>query len=245
MKKISFYKNQVSLNVLALNIENALDIVKATDGNVVVGVLSKDFSNDELALKTMRQWQEKTNDKISIGLGNGDANQSYMVARLVKKLKPAHANQVFTGVGLTNDSFGANQTFINCLVSPTGIVGKVKISTGPISQTQTDAIVDINTAIAMIKDMGGDSIKFFPMKGLTHLDEYVAVAKACAENNFALEPTGGIDLNNFEQILQIAVDQKVPLIIPHVYGSIIDKETGLTKIEDVEKLYQIIKKVVK
>ena len=29
--------------------------------------------------------------------------------------------------------------------------------------------------------------------------------------------------------------------MPHVYGSIIDKETGKTRIEDVKKLYDIVK----
>ena len=41
--------------------------------------------------------------------------------------------------------------------------------------------------------MGGNSLKYFPMKGLAHEEEYRAVAKACAEEGFALEPTGGID----------------------------------------------------
>ena len=70
------------------------------------------------------------------------------------------------------------------------------------------------------------------MKGLAHQKEYEAVAQACATYDFALEPTGGIDLTNFEEILQIAVDAKVKKIIPHVYSSIIDPETGNTKPED-------------
>ena len=37
-------------------------------------------------------------------------------------------------------------------------------------------------------------LKYFPMKGLAHEEEYRAVAKACAEEGFALEPTGGIDI---------------------------------------------------
>lgn len=90
--------------------------------------------------------------------------------------------------------------------------------------------------------MGGSSIKFFPMKGLAHEEEFKAVAKACAENDFDLEPTGGITLDNFEEIVKIAVDAGVKRIIPHVYSSIIDKETGDTRPEDVAKLYEIIKK---
>ncbi|ALD66505.1 2-dehydro-3-deoxy-phosphogluconate aldolase [Spiroplasma cantharicola] len=242
-KKISFYKNRVCLNVLAKDLKNAKEIIEATEGNVVVGILSKNFPNDKTAYDEMTKWKKETNNKISIGLGAGDPNQSYMVARLSKKVKPAHANQVFTGVGLTVNDFEKNDTFINCLVSPTGKPGYVKINTGPLSSSikNEDAIVEVNTAIQIIKDMGGDSIKFFPMNGMSTLEEYKIVARACARNNFSLEPTGGIDLENFEEIIKVALDEKVPLIIPHVYNSIIDKQSGETSIEKVKQLYKIIR----
>ena len=60
----------------------------------------------------------------------------------------------------------------------------------------------------------------------------------------SMEPTGGIDLDNFKEILSIAVHAGVKKVIPHVYSSIIDKETGLTNVEDVKTLYAIIKEVV-
>jgi uncharacterized protein (TIGR03581 family) len=65
--------------------------------------------------------------------------------------------------------------------------------------------VPLETAIALLKDMGGSSIKYFPMGGLKHRDEFVAVAQACARHDFWLEPTG-IDLENYSEILQIALD---------------------------------------
>ncbi len=92
--------------------------------------------------------------------------------------------------------------------------------------------------------MGGNSLKYFPMKGLAHEEEYRAVAKACAEEGFALEPTGGIDKENFETILRIALEANVEQVIPHVYSSIIDKETGNTKVEDVRELLAVVKKLV-
>ena len=57
----------------------------------------------------------------------------------------------------------------------------------------------VETAIALLKDFGGSSIKYFPMGGLKCRDEYQAVAEACARHDFWLEPTGGIDLDNFER----------------------------------------------
>lgn len=77
------------------------------------------------------------------------------------------------------------------------------------------------------------------------IEEYKAVCEACARENFMIEPTGGITLDNFKEIIKIAIDAKVPKVIPHVYSSIIDKETGLTRIEDVKKLYEVMKEVSK
>lgn len=45
----------------------------------------------------------------------------------------------------------------------------------------------LETAIALLKDMGGSSIKYFPMGGLKHRDEFVAVAQACAHHDFWLQ----------------------------------------------------------
>ncbi|HBQ68180.1 MAG TPA: 2-dehydro-3-deoxyphosphooctonate aldolase, partial [Leclercia adecarboxylata] len=68
-------------------------------------------------------------------------------------------------------------------------------------------------------------------------------AEACARHDFWLEPTGGIDLENYEEILQIALDAGVSKIIPHIYSSIIDKASGDTRPEDVRTLLEMTKKL--
>ena len=120
----------------------------------------------------------------------------------------------------------------------------MKISTGPLSAQQPDGIVPIDTAIALLKDMGGSSVKFFPMGGLTCRDEYQVVAEACARHGFWLEPTGGIDLDNFEEIVRIALDAGVEKVIPHVYSSIIDSESGQTRPQDVRTLLATVKRLL-
>src|SRR5690606_30259923 len=151
----------------------------------------------------------------------------------------------FPSVGATRANLDGKDSWINSLVSPTGQVGYVNISTGPISAAQSEqAIVPIKTAIALVQDMGGNALKYFPMKGLSTEDEFRAVAEACGDAGFALEPTGGIDKENFEAILRIALEANVPQIIPHVYSSIIDKESGDTKVEDVKELLETIKRLV-
>lgn len=238
----NYLENGICLNVLANSVQNAKDCYEAAEGHVVLGVLTKNYPSDEAAIEDMKKYQTEIDNAVSVGLGAGDPNQSAMVVRVSKVIQPQHVNQVFTGVGASREALGQSETIVNGLVSPTGKVGVVNIATGPLSSQKTPTEVPIETAIALLKDMGGSSIKFFPMKGLAHEEEYKAVAKACAENDFDLEPTGGITLDNFEEIVKIAVDAGVKRVIPHVYSSIIDKETGDTKPEDVAKLYEIIKK---
>ena len=244
MKKTPNYlNNKICINVLANSLENAKEIYKITNGHVLIGLLSKNYQNVDDAVTDMKKYAAETNNSISVGLGAGDPNQWEMVAEIAKKVQPQHVNQVFTGIGYTRALLGQNETIINGLISPSGTVGMVKISTGPLSSKNAPAIIPIETAIDMLKDMGCDSIKFFPMKGLSTKEEYTAVCHACAKMDFMIEPTGGIDLRNFEGICKIALEAGVKKIIPHVYTSIIDKETGCTKIEDIQKLYEMMKRL--
>ncbi len=240
-----FYQDRVALNVLANSIENAREVFEAAEGHVLVGVLSKDYPTVEKAVTAMKAYGAAIDDAVSIGLGAGDNKQAAVVAEIAKYYPGSHINQVFPAVGATRANLAQKESWINSLVSPTGKVGYVNISTGPISAGISEsAIVPIKAAIALVRDMGGNALKYFPMKGLKHEDEFRAVAKACGEEGFALEPTGGIDLDNFSQILEIALEAKVPKIIPHVYSSIINSETGKTNEEDVRKLLMITKKLV-
>lgn len=240
--KPNYLDNGICLNVLANSVQNAKDCFAAAEGHVVLGVLTKNYSSDIESIEDMLAYKAQVHNAVSIGLGAGDPNQSDMVARVSKEIQPQHINQVFTGVGASRALLGQAETVINGLVSPTGNIGTVNIATGPLSSQMTSAEVSIETAIAMLKDMGGSSIKYYPMNGLAHVEEFKAVAEACANNDFDIEPTGGIDLDNFEEVVSIAFKAGVNHIIPHVYSSIIDKSTGDTRPEDVAKLYEVIKK---
>lgn len=235
----NFYHDRVCLNVLAGSKENASAIYEAAEGHVLVGVLSKNYPDVASAVADMREYAARIDNALSVGLGAGDPNQSAMASAISREVQPQHVNQVFTGVATSRALLGQNATVVNGLVSPTGTPGLVKISTGPLSSQAADGIVPVETAIALLKDMGGSSIKYFPMGGLTCREEYVAVAQACARYDFWLEPTGGIDLANFGEILQIALDAGVSKIIPHIYSSIIDKVSGDTRPEDVRQLLAI------
>lgn len=240
----NFYRDRVCLNVLAGSKDNAKEIYEAAEGHVLVGVLSKNYPDVASAVADMREYAALIDNALSVGLGAGDPNQSAMVSEISAQVQPQHVNQVFTGVGASRALLGQKETVVNGLVSPTGMVGMVKISTGPLSSGAPDGIVPVETAVKLLKDMGGSSVKYFPMGGLKCQDEFRAVALACAKHDFWLEPTGGIDLENYEDILKIALDAGVSKIIPHIYSSIIDPASGNTRPEDVRTLLAITKKLV-
>ena len=240
-----FYKNRIALNVLANSIENAKNVYMAAEGHVLIGLLSKNYSTIKQAVESMKAYGAEIGECVSIGLGGGDSRQSTVVADIVKHYPGCHINQTFPAVGETRAKLEKKEGWINALVSPSGKVGYVNISTGPISiEQKQQALIPIQAAIGLIRDMGGNAIKYFPMKGLAHEDEFREVARVCGEENFALEPTGGINKENIEQILRIALESNVPEIIPHVYSSVIDSETGETNIVDVKEIYELIKKLV-
>ncbi|EMO0472139.1 2-dehydro-3-deoxy-phosphogluconate aldolase [Pluralibacter gergoviae] len=240
----NFYRDRVCLNVLAGSKANASAVYEAAEGHVLVGVLSKNYPDVPTAVADMREYAALIDNALSVGLGAGDPNQSAMVSAISAEVQPQHVNQVFTGVGPSRALLGQNETVVNGLVSPTGTPGMVKISTGPLSSKAPDGIVPVDTAITLLKDMGCSSIKYFPMGGLKHVEEYKVVAEACARNDFWLEPTGGIDLQNFSEILKIALDAGVKKVIPHIYSSIIDKASGDTRPDDVRALLEMTKKLV-
>lgn len=239
-----FYKDRVALNVLAKDIENAKEVFEAAEGHVLVGVLSKDYGTVEEAVAAMKQYGREIDEAVSIGLGAGDNRQAAVVAEIAKHYPGSHINQVFPAVGATRANLGEKLSWINSLVSPSGRPGFVNISTGPFSAAHSEpAVVPVASAIALVRDMGGNALKYFPMQGLSLEDEYREVVKACAAEGFALEPTGGIDMDNFESILRIALEAGVPQVIPHVYSSIIDKESKNTNIQHVRELTVIMKKL--
>ncbi|ELY4518876.1 KDGP aldolase family protein [Cronobacter muytjensii] len=240
----NFYRDRVCLNVLAGFKENASAVYEAAEGHVLVGVLSKNYPDVASAVADMRDYAARIDNALSVGLGAGDPNQSAMVSAIARELQPQHVNQVFTGVGASRALLGQNETVVNGLVSPTGTPGQVKISTGPLSSAAPGGIVPVETAIALLKDMGGSSIKYFPMGGLACREEYQAVAQACARHDFWLEPTGGIDLDNFSEILRIALEAGVSKVIPHIYSSIIDSASGDTRPQDVRRLLAMTREQV-
>lgn len=247
LDKFRFYKDKIAINLLAKNIDNAKDILDVLDGNGVIGILSNNFNSVDEGVEYVKEFQ-KYIPTISVGLGAGDPNQWKKAAMIAAETDPGHVNQVFTTAGYAAGllkSKGCKNTLVNALISPTGTVGMVKISTGTFSSQKKPAIVDIDTALCMLKDVEINSLKFFNIKGTKHLDELKEVAMACVRVGIpVIEPTGGITSENIYDIVKVCIDAGCQKVIPHVYSSAIDKETGLTDINIVKQLYTNIKKII-
>ena len=244
MQQINFYRGRVAINVLAKDPANAREVYDAAEGHAVIGILSAGFADVPEGVAEVTRWMA-TVPSVSVGLGAGDPAQFYKAAMIASAVHPAHVNQTFTGCGFAAGALaatGGTRTTINALVSPTGTPGEVLISTGVSSSRGTPAVVSCDAAVRMIVDTGADAAKFFPMGGLKSLPELRALAASAADAGMTLiEPTGGIDPDNFGQILQACLEAGVARVMPHVYSSIIDPQTGLTRPEDVRKLMEVVK----
>lgn len=238
---MNWINNKVLINCLANSIANAKEISEVAQGSVLIGILAKNYSLTKEAIIAVKKYQNSIGDYISIGLGAGDPTMWKRVAKIAKATNPIHINQIFTATGYTSAIITRKNIIINSLISPTGKVGFVKISTGEFSQNYEPAIVPVETALIMAKEQGANSIKFFNMKGLNHLAEFKALAQMCAKHEMILEPTGGLTLKNIGSIIEIALKMGVKKIIPHVYSSIIDKHTGKTDITKLQKLLTIVR----
>lgn len=241
---INYYNGRVCLNVLGGSLENARDIYEATEHHVEVGVLTANYPDVPSCVEDMERYMDVLDGNLSIGLGGGNPKQCYMVCDVAEQVHANHINQAFCMVSATRRAAGP-ESHVNTMCAPSGIPGMVNISAGPISKgSVAPALVPADTLIDIVREMGGDSIKFFPMGGLKCEAELRALAEACARKDFILEPTGGINLDNFDEIMHVILDVGVKKVIPHVYSSIIDKEMGCTRIEDVRTLLAKVKVLV-
>lgn len=245
--RIDFYKNKVTVNLLARDLDNAVAVTEVMEGCCLVGVLSRNFPTAEACAEKVREYLTKLKN-VSVGMGDGDPTQAVKAAHTALLTNPGHVNQTFTGAFYTEGLLTAGKcydTVTNCMIYPTGTPGKVQISTGAVSDRHAKGIVDVETALCMMKDADLPSVKFFNMHGLQYLEDLKAVAAGCAKYGIPMiEPTGGLNVDNVAEIVKVCVDAGVERVMPHVYSSIVDKTTGQTRLDLAQKLFAAIKTVL-
>lgn len=236
MSKLNL-QHKVIFNVLAKDVDNAKELTAVAGERVLVGVMVKDFPTEEAAIQQVQSFKEN-GVLVSVGLGAADPAMWKKVADVSTATKPDHINQIFPAAGYTLGRMEqlTEQPIVNAVIEPTGTAGKVYISTGPISSANREA-VSCEMAANMLAEIGVHSVKFYPIEGEKRLDEVAAMAQAAAKAGFKIfEPTGGITVENVHAIVKACLDNGAETVIPHLYTSLIDKETGKTEVEKIQQL---------
>jgi 2-dehydro-3-deoxy-phosphogluconate aldolase len=224
-------------NFLAKDKQNAEEVIEAGKGYIVPGIVSSDFKTIDDGIKKVNELKDVA-DVVSIGLGDGGNPDNWgKVLQIAEGSQPGHINQPFEKSSYSIGYLKAKgiDQIVNGLVAPAGKVGYVKLSTG--LEMRVEKLVDL------ARGMGIESIKFMPLKGTVHLDELVYLCRVAAEKGIkGIEPAGGISANNVVNIVDAVRDTGIPVFMPHVFGSTIDKETGRTIPEEVEKIIQLVRR---
>lgn len=235
-EKLEPLKGRIFLNFLAQNKKNAEDIVTAGLGSIVPGIVASDFDSAESASVKVNELKSVT-DVISVGLGNGgDVSNWKKVVDIAMLSHPGHINQPFEKAAYSKGLLETVQTpqYVNALVIPSGKIGIVKLSCGIEMKTQD--------LCEMAVSMGLKSIKFMPLRGEVHLDELIDLCDKAANAGIKLiEPAGGMGPSNAVEIISKALQTKIPYLMPHIFGSVIDPNTKQTNPFLVQEIVQGVK----
>lgn len=229
---------KVLLNIQTRSVEASVQATELLGRAVIVGVMAKDYPRLEDGVHYIEALHQH-HVQVSAGLGDGSADQWEHALQLALQTHPLHLNQIFPAAALSHYALRSKdaQTIVNAMVRPTGQPGIVDIGTGPLSQRIGRGHAAIENVLAIMKEMGVQSIKFFPIEGNTKLDEVRAVAEAVAREGMMIEPTGGITPDNVAEIVQVCLDAGVSYIMPHLYGSLKNPETGDLDIQKLTAAY--------
>ena len=235
LKTLNKMDDFLLFNFLAKDKQNAEEILNAGQGFVVPGIVSSDFTRLEDGMKKVGELKEVT-PVVSVGLGdNGNPANWEKVLTIAAGSNPGHINQPFEKSSYSKGYLKAKglDQAVNGLVSPAGKVGYVKLS---------DVEMKVEDLVDLALSMGVESIKFMPLKGVTHLDELVYLCKVAAKKGItSIEPAGGISADNIVEIVNAVRDTGIPVFMPHIFGSTIDKTSGRTIPEEVAKIVRLVR----
>lgn len=237
---------KVILNVQTRSVQSSVAAKELLGSAVMVGVMAKDYPRHEDGVAYIRALHE-AGIQVSAGLGDGNSDQWEHALNLALATTPAHLNQIFPAAALSHYALSTKNatTLVNAMIRPTGQPGVVNLGTGPLSQSNNQALVPVDAAVSMLKEMGIRSLKFFPIDGIARLDEVRVVAKAVAAANMMLEPTGGITPDNVGEIVRVCLEEDVSYIMPHLYGSLKDPMSGDLDLKKLKTTFVNVEQTLK
>ncbi|PLR75950.1 imidazolonepropionase [Bacillus sp. V3-13] len=235
--KLNRLEDFVLFNFLAKHKQNAIEIMEAGEGYVVPGIVASDFAEIATGINKVKEIKEAA-PIVSIGLGEGGNSENWHRAlKIAADSNPGHLNQPFEMAGYSRGYLDALEIsqMVNGLVAPSGRVGFVKLPTG--MELTVEELVELAVYI------GVESIKFMPLNGLEHLEELIYLCKVAARKGIkAVEPAGGISTDNIAEIVSSVQNCGIPLFMPHIFGSTIDKRTGETVPSKVAEIISLVRR---
>ncbi len=233
--------HRILLNVEATSVDLAGQANDLWPERILVAVVAKRFDSVEASVEHARALRER-GVRASAGLGDGAADQWRNALDLALGAKPDHLNQVFPAAGLSQEALRSSgaETLVNALVRPCGVPGRVLVGTGPLSQEHAASSLPVEIALDMLLEVGVKSIKFFPMRGRERLEEFRALAREAAKREMMVEPTGGIGIDDIDDLLDVCEAENVPVVMLHLYGSL---KNAVTRDIDLTKLRPVVQKL--
>lgn len=228
------------INIQSHDLTEAETGTKSFGDRICVGVLARDFKNLSEATKLVRDMQG-LGTLVSVGLGDGAADQWERALTIARSTLPFHLNQVFSSAALSRRAMKdlLADTRVNALVSPTSDPTRLAVGTGPLSSKNPESSLPIPVVLDILLDGDISSVKLFPLKGTQNLETLRNVAIEVAKRDMALEPTGGIDIENLKEILDICLDSGCRTIMPHIYSSV-KNSAGAVDFGKLDKAFEIL-----
>lgn len=219
-------------NLPARDLDNAREIIEASEGFAVISVALSDYASIEEAYEAASDLIAVAG-MVSLGAGRDGPSLWQSVVELALRVNPGHVSQVFPAAGYTVGALharGLEGNVVNALVSLDGASGQVLVSTGPLSELGPEqALVQCRVAFRMIREVGASSVRVGPIDGDKRLDDVRTVAREAREAGLQLvEPAGGISVDNVAAVLTACLFDGPELAMPHLHGSVLDAESGRT-----------------
>ena len=140
------------------------NVLKQPKGKILLGVLSKNYSTDEAAIEDMKKYQAEIENALSVEstVPVIRIRARWSLEFLLCCSRNMSIKNIHGSCNISRALLGQEETIVNALdFSDRGKVGFVNIATGPLSSQEEPTEVPLETAIALLKDMGASSIKYF------------------------------------------------------------------------------------
>ncbi|GEO25203.1 hypothetical protein AAC03nite_09880 [Alicyclobacillus acidoterrestris] len=236
---IEWIHGRVAVSFLVKDAENAKEVWEASEGSAFVTLSATNYTDLEQMQADIAAVREVA-PAVSLALGGGADPANWDKVFQGGRMGATHLNQPFPTSGYTRGFYPS--LWVNAAVEPMGHPGVVKAPW----ISGHNFTLSVESVITTLKATDVDAVKLHPIKGKTVMEELKVLAQAAgAAGILGFEPAGGVKLENVVEIVQTILDANVELVIPHIFSDAIDKESGRTKPDYVNKVVHTLRDQVR